>query len=108
MSDSSDSEEDNSERTVKKENKEETYLNADLVYKVADSNGKELPPPYFKSNQPTTAIIGQSLWTKKLIKNILQHTLNELPEMIEVFHYSTLLSFGMGLAAIDRMEAPSH
>ena len=34
--------------------------------------------------------------------------LNQLPDPIEVSRYSTLLSFGMGLAAIDRTEeAPS-
>ena len=107
MSNSSDSKEDNGVDTVKKEDKEKMYLNLDLVYKVADSNGREKPHPYFKLNQPTTATIGQSQGSKKLIKDIV-HSLNKFPDMIKVSHYSTLLSFGMGLAAIDRMEAPSH
>ena len=83
------------------------YLHLRLVYKVADLSGREKPQPYFKSNQPkTTALIGQSQQSKKLIMDII-YFLNQLPDPIEVSRYSTLLSFGMGLAAIDRTEAPS-
>ena len=60
MSNSSDSKEDNGKGTVEKEDKEGMYLNLDLVYNVGDSNGKELPRPYFKSNQPTTTAIGHA------------------------------------------------
>ena len=84
------------------------YLNPCLVYKVADLSSKEKPCClYFKLNQPKTApTIDQSQYSKKLIMDIM-YSLNELPELIEVSCYSTLLSFGMGLAAINRTEAPS-
>ena len=41
-----------------------------------------------------------------MIKSIF-HSLNKLAVPIEVSHYSTLLSFGMGIAAVNRTEAPS-
>ena len=94
----------NNEREVKKyliKKEEKMYLNKGLIYKeVLDCNGKELAHRFFKSNQPETKPVGQTQTSKKIIKNIF-HSLIELNKMIEVSHYPTLLSFGMGLATID-------
>ena len=84
------------------------YLNPNLEYKVLDSNGNEKPRSYFKLNlHKSIPTIGKSQHSKKLIMDIL-HSLNELTDPIKVSCYLTLLSFGMGLAAINETEAPSQ
>ena len=82
------------------------YLNKDLVNKVMDCNDKEIVCPFFKSNQPKAKLVGQMLISKKIIKNIF-YSLIQLNEMIEVSHYPTLLSFGMGIATIDGESGPA-
>ena len=93
MSNASDSEDDRSNAN---------YLNSKLKCKVSDSNSKEKPRPYFKS----VPVVGQSKDSKDLIFDIM-HSLNEMPDPIEVSNYPTLLHFGMGLATIDGTELPS-
>ena len=87
---------------------DDSYLNEILTYKIIDSDDKELPRPFFETNQPKTqAVIGLSQRSKMWITDIL-YSLNELPEMIEVSRYSMLIGYGMGLATIGRTEAPSQ
>ena len=98
MSKTSDSEDDGSEPAI------EMYLHKDLKYKVGDSSGKEKPRPFFKSNQhKSVPIVGQTKDSKHFIYDIL-HSLNEMPDPIEVSNYPTLLHFGMGLATIEGTE----
>ena len=107
MGKSSDNEESNGNDVSEEEDVEEMHLNPNLVYKVGDLNSKEKPCPYFKSNQPkTVAAIGQDKGSKSLIMDIM-HSLNKLTDTIKVSCYSTLIAFGMGVAAVDTTEAPS-
>ena len=99
----SDSEKEEKMRGNKKGGK--MYLNKHLLYKVMDCNGKEIVGPFFKSKEPKAKAVGQTLIGKKIIKNIF-YFLIQLNEMIEVSHYPTLLSIGMGLATIDG-ESPT-
>ena len=81
-----------------------SYLNKKLEYKVYDLNGKEKPRPYFKLNQHgSVPTIGQDKHSKKLIMDIW-HSLNKTTEPIVVSRYSTLLSYGMGIASIDEQK----